>query len=69
MTPILALYQVDRPAWLTAVAPHMPGVVDANTDAELAVAWALMRRDFQGATWQQLSAEQRARIKRVRGVA
>ena len=69
MTPILALYHADRTAWLTAVGPYMPDVVDANTDAELAVAWALMRRDFQAATWARLNDEQRSRVKRVRGAA
>lgn len=69
MTPMLALYYSDRPAWLAAVAPRMPDVVDANVDAELAVSWSLMQRDFQAATWQQLNADQRARIKRVRGAA
>lgn len=69
MTSILVLYQADRPAWLAAVAPYMRDVVDTNTDAELAVAWALMRRDFQAATWARLSDEQRSRVKRVRGAA
>lgn len=62
----LTLYHKDRAAWLKLVVPHMPAVIDAETDDELSRGWALMSRDFQEATWEHLSAEQRARVKRVR---
>lgn len=65
MTDELMLYHTDRPAWLALVAPKMPAVIDANTDAELAQSWRVMGRDFQRATWDQLNDEQRARLRRV----
>lgn len=69
MTDELTLYHTDRPAWLRMIAPRMPAVIDANTDDELARSWGLMGRDFQAATWAELSPEQRERVKRVRGAA
>lgn len=67
MTRELAMYRSDRPAWIALVAPQMPDVIDANTNAELAPAWRAMGRDFQRATWDQLNNEQRTRLRRVCG--
>lgn len=69
MTDELTLYLTDRKAWIEMVAPKMPAVIDANTDAELAASWGLMSRDYQQAVWNHLNETQRVRIRRVRKVA
>jgi hypothetical protein len=66
MTDELTLYHRDREAWLAMVAPRMPPILDANTDAELAMSWGLMSRDYQQAVWAHLSEAQRERVRRLR---
>jgi L-alanine-DL-glutamate epimerase-like enolase superfamily enzyme len=68
MSEELALYQTDRPRWLTTVAPKQAARISDDTydDAVLAAVWAAMPRDYQVAVWQLLGDSARTRIKSLR---
>ena len=66
MTDERALYETDRVAWLTYVAPNMARKLAVEPDAKLGATWARIPRDYQTAVWPLLDEPRRQRIRKLR---
>lgn len=64
-----ALYESDRPAWLTYVAVRMAEQLRAADDASITTRWGALPRDYQCAVWKRLTPATRNRIRVLRALA
>ena len=60
------LSKSDRQAWIAFVSPRMAASLSRMDDEAIARTWPTMGRDYQTAVWPLLSAEDQARVRKVR---
>jgi hypothetical protein len=65
----MALYAIDRTAWLAHVAPNMARRIESDPDAKVTGDWSRMPNDYRAAVWKHLDESQRSRIRALRNAA